>query len=165
MEELELRMYFFVPYNISEIQKGIQSGHSMGEYALKYGRYNPNHIVWDFLEKWKTWIILNGGTTSFKIIEVGNESGFYGSLNQIQDSLEKHGIEYSTFVEPDINDALTAVCVILDERVFNFKKYPDEVDFNDLLSDATYDYDEWVETMGGEKNVFLRELIKGKRLA
>ena len=70
MKNLEKRMYFLVPYNISDTQKGIQAGHAMGEYVLKYGRHNPDHVVWDFLEKWKTWIILNGSTTNFKMIEV-----------------------------------------------------------------------------------------------
>ena len=32
---LELRMYFFVPYNISPIQKSIQAGHAALEYAYK----------------------------------------------------------------------------------------------------------------------------------
>lgn len=54
------RMYFFVPYNISEIQKGIQAGHSALEYALKYGRTKE---FLDFVENHKTWVILSGGTT------------------------------------------------------------------------------------------------------
>ena len=31
-EELEWRMYGIVPYNISDIQKGIQFGHAVQEY-------------------------------------------------------------------------------------------------------------------------------------
>ena len=33
--KLELRMYGFVPYNISEIQKAIQFGHAVVEYGLE----------------------------------------------------------------------------------------------------------------------------------
>jgi len=32
----EYRMYGLVPYNISEIQKGIQFGHAVVEYAQKH---------------------------------------------------------------------------------------------------------------------------------
>lgn len=34
--KLELRMYGFVPYNLSEIQKGIQYCHAVVEYAQKH---------------------------------------------------------------------------------------------------------------------------------
>ena len=34
MENLELRMYGLVPYNISPIQQGIQFGHAKDEYTL-----------------------------------------------------------------------------------------------------------------------------------
>lgn len=182
-KHLELRMYFFVPYNISPIQQGIQSGHALGEYCLKYGRYNPNHIVWNFLEKYKTWIILNGGTTNderdFEMVPAG-------SLNLIVDQLGENGIEFSVFIEPDLNNALTAICFICDERVWNYKDYPDLTDYiinSFYLSDPKknieirtmsndeliYEYGDlymkWVDLMGGEKNIFLRTLIKGKKLA
>jgi hypothetical protein len=179
-------MYFFVPYNISPIQQSIQAGHAMGEYCLKYGRHDSNHIIWHFLEKWKTWIVLNGGTTSSTLdIELIPT----GSLDQINDSLFKNKIEFSNFYEPDLNNALTAVCFIVDEKVFNKKLYPDfEIDadaekelihnnpFNINIPMEEFDkwyspqiqynirYTEWVEKIG-EKNVFLRELLKGKRLA
>ena len=196
MNELEKRMYFFVPYNILPIQQGIQAGHSMGEYALKYGRYNPDHLIWEFLEKWKTWMILNGGTTNdtrnFEMIPTG-------SLNQIADQLLANGIESSPFIEPDLNNALSAVCFICDERVFNYKDYPEfydwfvaqrmypnvarlikgiavnsESDLNylkkatieDQKSDFPVEFDMWTnEVMGNAKNVFLRNLIKGKKFA
>lgn len=186
---LEKRMYFFVPYNISPIQQAIQAGHAMGEYALKYGRYNSDHLIWEFLDKWKTWIILNGGTTNFKFVEVGGEKEFTGSLNQYKDNIEKAEIECSDFIEPDLNDALTAVCFIVDERVFNYKDYPDlveyilSIDFPDdtkqkydaySIKGKSYDeikeiypsvYVQWEESLGGKQNVFLRELLKGKKLA
>jgi len=184
VKEYELRMYFFVPYNISPIQQGIQAGHSLGRYCLKYGRFNHNHIVWDFLEKWETFIILNGGTTNdqrdFEMIPAG-------SLNQIVDELQDNSIQYACMIEPDLNRALSAVCFIADERVFNYKDYPNFVDYivNSITVGATAQrivtlkmmpeeelketykghYEGWVYMMGGEKNIFLRELIKGKKLA
>ena len=189
--DLELRMYFFVPYNISDTQKGIQAGHSLGRYALKYGRYDPTHIVWEFLEKWETFIILNGGTTNsnrdFTMISAG-------SLNQIADDLFENEIECAYMVEPDLNDALSAVCFICDERVFNKKDYPDfgewlisrkkykgtttdrsewenlqyfkNLPIDILKEDYPRQFEVWKEKIvGGDKNHFLRELIRDMKLA
>jgi hypothetical protein len=194
MEELELRMYFFVPYQLTGIQQGIQSGHAALEFALKYGRYNPNHIIWDFIEKYKTWVILNGGTTNS-----GHRGSLVGSLNVIENSIAIYNstadvndkIDVERFFEPDLNDTMTAICFICDERVFDRVKYPDCMDFiiNKMYEQARKNtpeenikllksmsiekikeifpeyYNEWAESIGGEKNVFLRELIKDKKLA
>ena len=187
--DLEYRMYFFVPYNIMPIQQGIQAGHALGEYALKFGRDNPVHKVWDFLKQWKTFIILNGGTTNstrdFNMVSVGG-------LNQIADELVENEIEIAYFIEPDLNDALSAVCFIADERVFNKEEYPDFMDFifdikmykeaKESTPAENYDYlmnrpievlqkmfpeyyEEWVKFLGGEKNLFLRELLENKKFA
>lgn len=180
-KELELRMYFFVPYNISPIQHGIQAGHALGNYVLRYGRNDSNHIVWDFLEKHMTWIILNGGTTND---ERDFEAIPAGSLNLIGDQLNENDIEFGFFIEPDLNHALTALAIICDERVFNYKDYPDlekylllnteysgdgghitSRDFESLKDTFPKEYKEWVRFLGGIKNVFLRELIKNKKLA
>ena len=59
-KKLELRMYFFVPYNLSDIQKAIQAGHSALEYANKYG---CTKIFNDFVIYWKTWIKPNAAST------------------------------------------------------------------------------------------------------
>lgn len=183
-KELELRMYFFVPYNISPIQQGIQAGHALGRYALRYGRHDPQHIIWDFLEKFETWIILNGGTTNderdFEMIPAG-------SLNLIADQLQDNDIEFAFMIEPDLNHALSALSFICDERVFNKVDYPNFVDFiietlsenegvdfnikvrlksnEELITDYPNTYKTWVRNMGGIKNAFLRELLNGKKLA
>jgi len=190
-QELELRMYFFVPYNISPIQMGIQAGHALGRYALRYGRHDPQHIVWDFLEKWETWIVLNGGTTND---ERDFEAIPAGSLNLIGDQLQENDIEFSYMIEPDLNHALTALCIICDERVFNYKDYPEFVNWlldikmtpegkeeagkNNpelwvrlrLYPETQQEmfpeyYKEWVRFVGGVKNVFLRELTRDKKKA
>jgi len=187
MEEeiiLRKRAYFFVPYNISPIQQGIQAGHALGRYALKYGRKDPDHVVWDFLENHETWVILNGGTTNE---ERDFEGIVAGTLNQIGDSLLAKDIEFSYFHEPDLNHALTALCFVADERVFDRELYPDFINFfidnyrtsapaqeivgirmlsNEALQEMYSDhYKEWVRLVGGVKNVFLRDLLKDKRLA
>lgn len=186
-KELELRMYFFVPYNISPIQQAIQAGHAALEYANTYGH---TKLFDEFVENHKTWIILNGGTTNNK----KDLDGYLGTLNQIGRELIDNEISCSFFYEPDLNDALTAVCFIVDERVFNYDEYPNFIDWlldikmteegkkeakinnpelwvklklhPDLQQEMFPEYyKEWVEFLGGEKNVFLRELIKNKKLA
>ena len=186
---LEKRMYFFVPYNISPIQQAIQAGHAALEYARMY-RDDEEFI--DFADNWKTWIILNGGTTNLKRDFDGVSQG---SLNQLADQLSlgdgiSDGIKMTYFAEPDLNDALTAVCFIVNEKVFNYEDYPDFcdwitqqdiVDENEKLLAFTNtrrkSYEElrgmfrgmfpvWVnEVMETEENVFLREMLKGKKLA
>ena len=184
IKELELRMYFFVPYNISPIQQAIQAGHAALEYADKYG---AEELFINYVRYHKTWIILNGGTTNSRR-DLNGE--IMGSLNQIGDQLLENDIQFSYFEEPDLNDALSAICFICDERVFNKKDYPDftdylipELELNDgkeanfdyikikmtnveILMEKYFDiYKEWVRFVGGVKNVFLRDLLNDKKLA
>lgn len=169
MEELELRMYFFVPYNISEIQKSIQAGHAALEYAYDYGN---TPLFKEFVEKHKTWIILNGGTTN-------NNPENNAGLQTLLECIKTHNLthtgtrpplRYATFHEPDLNDALTAICFICDQRVWDYENYPD-IDEDDLydgtknLDDIAEVNENWKKTMGGDTNIFLRTLIKGMRLA
>jgi len=163
-------MYFFVPYNISEIQKGIQAGHAALEYAEQYGLQDDYR---DFIENNKTWIILNGGTT-----RSSPEYETSGTMNQILDDLRANNVHCQYFLEPDLNNALTAVCFLADERVWDLETYPD-FDSNVygkswVLGTGAMSalqvcpeeiYQEWVKFVGGKKNVFLRTLIKDKRLA
>ena len=182
-ESLELRMYFMVPYNISPIQQAIQAGHAALEYAAKYGN---TYLFKEFVKNHKTWIVLNGGTTNSNRDETGE---YLGSLDQISGSLITNNIKFSYFKEPDLNNALTAVCFIADERVFNYKDYPGIMEFAKermpkilwletfkngpwtlesirTINTEIYDiYIDWQESLGGIKNVFLRELISNKKLA
>ena len=72
-----------------------------------------------------------------------------------------------------MGDQLTGINFIVDERVFNKKKYPDfgfnYDEVNDCFvkngsygqtPDAT-----WIESVGGQKNVFLRKFLSNFRLA
>ncbi len=126
-----LRMYFFVPYNISDIQKGIQAGHAALEYARIYGLTT---LFKNFAKYHKTWIILNGGTT-----------GKNGTMNDVLLTLALNNVPYGYFKEPDLNDAVTAICFICDEEVYDFENYP-----TSILD---------------EKNLILRNLIEGRHLA
>ena len=185
--DYELRMYFFVPYNLSPIQQGIQAGHAALEYAHKY---YDSPVYENFVTRWKTFMIMNGGTTNCKMDMIANE--FRGDLDKIRQELEINMIDCAAFFEPDLNDALTAVCFIADERVFNYEDYPDFIYYlvdikmyshakdamppenlvflksqTDEWHQANFPeyYQEWIEFLGGKKNVFLRELLKGKKFA
>ena len=177
--DLELRMYFLVPYNISPIQQAIQAGHAALKYALEYGKDNPNHPVWDFIENHETWIILNGGTTN-NTFEIGTGIPL-GTLNKCVHDIAEYNasaspkleIGYSVFQEPDLNDALTAICLIVDERVFNREDYPD---FKDWLWDkglGKVEYDDpRYKTFAnkyasevGKDIAFLKNLLNTKKLA
>ena len=177
--ELELRMYFFVPYNLSPIQQAIQAGHAALEYAY---RHRESLYFRNFVTNWKTWIILDGGTTNSSLAGDGNP---LGTLNQIHDELWKKNITHSLFYEPDLNDALTAVCFICDERVWDRENYPDFINYitdvenlsaersiglrvipyEEVVKKYSVLYEGWVVMMGGNENIFLRDLIRDKRLA
>ena len=154
--ELEKRMYFFVIRQLNGLNAGIQIGHCCEQYAHNYAN-SPDYL--DFVKNWRTWIVLDGGTTNSNPKQLG-------TLNDILLCFRENDIEHGYFHEPDLNNALTAVCFLADERVFDFGKYPDYetlCDDNDIADNPIYE--DWVESMGGFNNVFLRGLIKGKRLA
>ena len=173
---LELRMYGLVPYNISPIQQGIQFGHAVVDYdqKMKYlGEHKQSLNIQynDWADNWKTFIILNGGTTNNKIVD----GKYLGSLNNHKETLDKIGIFNVGFNETDLGDQLTSVVFIVDERVFNKDKYPNfrfkemrQIDFNNPIffdEKEKSDWNLWVESIGGEKNLHLRNFLSSFRLA
>lgn len=175
MNKLELRMYGLVPYNISPIQQGIQFGHAVVEYSqrMKFlGEHNQQLNVQynDWADNWKTFIILNGGTTNNKTVDCK----YLGTLNQHQETLTKIGVFNACFNEPDLGDQLTAVVFIVDERIFNKEKYPQfqfKINQQDLNNPYFVDEKEkqewtmWVQSIGGWKNLELRNFLQNFRLA
>ena len=133
-EKLELRMYGLVPYNISAIQQAIQFGHAVVEYgqmvkqpqSLSKMAINASFIYDDWADNWKTFIVLNGGTTNHRNTIDGLP---FGTLNNHVLALNENRIDFATFNEPDLGDQLTSVVFIVDERVFNRKRYPDFEDW------------------------------------
>lgn len=184
MNELELRMYGLVPYNISPIQQAIQFGHAVVEYGQKIKKIdNLSKRYDDWANNWKTFIILNGGTTNHRTNIEGLPSG---TLNNHVITLLDNDVDFATFNEPDLGDQLTAVVFIVDERVFNKKKYPDfndwilinygglvrsmnDIDFDTFInSNVTHDRmiaQEWLDLIGGSKNIFLRKFLSNFKLA
>jgi hypothetical protein len=188
-KNLEYRMYFLTPYNLSPIQAGIQSLHGVVEYQLLYGD-NIEYLTW--AKHWKTAIILNGGTSNNagshmyeNPINNPNNTPFYGTMEQHGDALTFSNIKYAAFFEPDANNMLTSIAFLCDERVFKTKqRSPEDVyypGFEEWLSkfklittvDETLnvrtqyakEFEEWVEFVGGEQNVFLRNFVSKFKLA
>lgn len=134
-EKLELRMYGLVPYNISEIQKGIQFGHAVVEYGQKMKYYGVHQQLSgeqydDWANNWKTFIILNGGTSNHSQNRYHQfEDEFVGTMESNLLSLKDAGITTAEFYEPDLNDMLSAIVFVVDERVFNRKDYPEFEDW------------------------------------
>lgn len=181
---IEKRMYGLVNYQLTGIQKGIQFLHAVVEYGIEHGD-DIDYLDW--AKNHKTVILLNGGTTN------SNENCL-GTINKYYIELKEIGIKCSAFKEPDLGNQITSVSFIVDERVFNRKKYPDLGDWiwinkseylvDRMMSpqkidkmyrngyfqtDANQDerdiYTEWVGYIGGDKNVRLRELLSGLKLA
>lgn len=171
---LEYRMYGLVPYNLSPIQQGIQFGHAVVEYQQNTLGLEPMQKIYN---KWaqndKTFIILNGGTTN-------RNRERLGTLNKHLSEITKMGVKVGTFFEPDLGDQLTAFVFLVDERVFNRELYPDfvgtpytwsphkspsEKEYAKWEEANNKNYAAWVERVGGEKNVFLRDYLKPLRLA
>jgi hypothetical protein len=154
MENLELRMYGLVPYNISPIQQGIQFGHAVVEYGRTCQDMKNHEIHYkNWADNWKTFIILNGGTTNNKF---NTYDGLpFGSMNKHLLSLHNMGVRFATFHEPDLGDQLTAIVFIVDERIFNKTKYPDPQPFATQEEQLLF-----MESIGGESNYKLREFLK-----
>lgn len=182
INKLELRMYGFVNYQLTGIQMGIQFSHAITEYSLE--NFHSNEYL-DWAKYWKTVILLNGGTTN-------NNPEKLGTLNQTYNTLLENEVICSSFSEPDLGDQMTAICFIVDERVFNRKVY---LDFGDWIMDKHFAYlsdnmltsskierlrkdgyfesgtkqeqkllSDWIDYVGGPKNVFLRDFLNPNRV-
>jgi hypothetical protein len=167
MENRELRMFGMVPYNISPIQQGIQFGHAVVEYGQfvkkLYEKDKSSKIVsslykdWeDWADNYKTFIILNGGTTNNKIID----GQYFGSLNRHKEYLDKLGIFNVGFWEPDLGDQLTSFVFLVDERAFNKEKYPEP-----SKEDPQEVWDNFIKSIGGEEMWEFRKFLREFRLA
>lgn len=146
----EYRMYGFVPYNISPIQKGIQFGHAVVEYTRDYAD-SPEFIKWR--DECKTFIILDGGTTN-------NNHKHLGTLNTIPDILKSFGVGYSLFHEPDLGDQLTAVVFLVPKIVYDPL-------YDKLLGNQKYELLHWYTNICGLtlEQANLRMWLKNKKLA
>lgn len=175
----ELRMMGFVPYNISPMAAGIQFGHAVVEYSLHYG--NDSQYI-DFAKNYKTFIILNGGTTNSDMNSV-----FYGSMNKTAKFIkELDVIKTAEFYEPDLNNALSAFVFIADEKLFDHVAYPMLEEYQKIRFSEDSDMDnphiaisvihdnnelykkyreDYMEIIGGEARYEIKKILKQARLA
>lgn len=157
---LTYRMYGLVPYNLSPIQQGIQFGHAVVDFQWQNADVPHTGLAYT---KWskidKTFIILNGGTTN-------NNPDRLGTLQQYRDLLKMNDVACAEFYEPDLNDTLTAVVFLVDERVFDREMYPDfQEDLMVSVNKSMIQYQKWVERIGGQQNEFLRNFLPKFKLA
>jgi len=148
----ELRMYGLVPYNISPIQQAIQFGHAVVEYSQSIRKSNKTTYLNkynDWADNWKTFMILNGGTSNHSVNRYQPNEEFTGTMESHLLTLKNMGIPVAEFYEPDLNDMLSAIVFIVDEEVFNKEDYPDFEDwviskYGELISSNPNDH----KTMG-----------------
>jgi hypothetical protein len=168
---MELRMYGLVPYQLTGIQSGIQLLHSCVEYGLN--NFNDKDYQ-DWASLHKTVILLNGGTTNINYDRLG-------TLNKHADYLESIGVKIARFHEPDLGDQLTAICFILNEKVFNKTLYPDYISYIKNKLDKVWseefdgwviekDYEEWRSNFNEDEEttsriIKIRQFLKPLRLA
>lgn len=173
----ELRMYFLTMYNISPIQQGIQCLHAVVEYFLKHWK---DKEFWRWALKYKTVIILNGGTSNDGMLSNKAFVPTLGSMEQHFKTLKDNKIKCTCFNEPDLNYSMSAIAFLVDERVFNKEKYPDFSSWaNDLIDNMEHIseadklekrmkkekyYDQYVREVGKDI-AFLKDFLKQFRLA
>ena len=73
-------------------------------------------------------------------------------------------IKYAEFYEPDLGDQLTALCFLLDERVYDRELYPD---YDEHINDDMNEWDYYESLWGSEWRTILdqREFISKQKLA
>ncbi len=153
------RMYGLVPYNISPIQQAIQFGHAVVEYSLEH--YIGPYLQWANNDK--TFIILNGGTTNSSELIPGtlNQNALY-----LKDIIK---IPISKFHEPDLGDQLTAIAFLIDERIWDYEKYPKMPEQGTFWPNAQRSETKYYKNLWGEKDpttlLKLREFISSFKLA
>jgi hypothetical protein len=156
MNNLELRMYGIVIYQLTPIQAGIQFQHA----TTRYGRLYDTKTYRDWADNWQTSIVLNGGTTNLNPDRLG-------TINKLYAEIKNLGIDCEAFYEPDLGDQMTAFTLILDERIFDKKKYPDfGLDYDPIEEKFIRNENwgltptqEWIDNIGGSVNVTLRQKI------
>lgn len=156
-------MYMLVLPSLSSIQKGIQAMHALEEYHIIYGETKE-------LYKW------GRNDKAIKILNVESLE----KLTEIKKELVKREIRFSYFNEEGLNDLLTALCLIVEDKVYDCEQYPDyhtwcfnnHIDAEIMLPTDPpkfernkENYSKWLEFIGGESNEFLKEMLSSKKPA
>jgi hypothetical protein len=163
---MEYRMYYLVLRHLSGINKAVQTSHASIEYAVKY---IANSDFQKYATIDKTIVMLDGGT--------------HQEMVMLQKQLDENGVNNTYFIEPDINDAMTAICFLVDERLFNkdifvsYEKFcalhfkdsdTTSIDYVEFLLNKQPGgelYEEWVKQIGGTQNETIYNIINGRKLS
>ena len=149
------RMYSLVLRQLSPMQKGVQASHSMMDYAFKFHK-RTEFIHWANVDK--TVIILDGGT--------------YPELKECRDFLNELEVPFTCFYEEDLGDLMTSISFILEDKIWDTKSYPTYEDelcmpfLGDQVEDTgSSEGPDWLKSMGGLRNLKLRNFIFSKKLS
>ena len=140
-------MYSLVLRQLSPIQKGVQSSHSIVEYINRFYK-SSEYIQWVNVDK--TIIMLDGGT--------------YPELKECRDALAELGVPYAAFYEEDLGNILTSISFLVEDKVWDSENYPAYEEDLDDSSDSS-EQPIWLIMMGGKRNLAFRNFLKSKRLA
>ena len=147
---MQYRTYEIVLRHLSGVNKGVQIEHTCKRYVWKYKDEPYMKEIMENLDN-ETTIMVDGGT--------------HQDMVEIHRILEENDINHTYFIEPDLNDCMTAITVVADERVWDRENYCLSLD--DYI--AKYEFHgnirEWFEHVGGEKNAILIDILKDKKLS
>lgn len=183
-----MRMYGLVNYQLTGIQKGIQFLHGVVEYSQMVSAMAGEalRLYNEWADNSKTVILLDGGTTNTRVVD----GVPVGSLNQWKELLDKNNILNTAFYEEDLGDQMTVVVFLVGEEVFDGSKYPlfadwllknygplireietssieqisSQIKASSVAGDQAI-YQEWIDSVGGAKNAFLKDFLRTKSLA
>lgn len=118
MRRLRYRMYIFLVSGLSEEQKTLQTSKAILKYALKY----KNDVSLEIFEFYNSddYFLIDGGSSNDG--HLGNRDGDMQLLIKQLDSI---CAKYVKVYETNLNSILSAICLLLDERVWDLYSYPD----------------------------------------
>ena len=190
---MELRMYGLVNYQLTGIQKGIQFLHGVVEYGQFIKNVGGEELIKynEWADRYKTVILLDGGSTNTNPDRLGTLNQHLQSLKDnnvfCTDFYEPDLGDQLTGVVFIVDERV----FLKDEnRKYVYLDFEDWIWENPNPYISTFNkndkwfiktvrktckesseqhlvhyYNSWVEYMGGEKNVFLRDFLKDFRLA
>lgn len=154
-EPLRQRMYCLVLRQLNQMQKGVQSTHSVVEYIKMFG---DDKELWQWIDNDKTLILLDGGT--------------YLEMEETINMLTENNIQFAVFCEPDLNGLVTCISLLASELVWDRETYPDysglTAGWDDESHRAFYkkENEKILKNYGLTDNeIFLRGFLGGLRLA
>ena len=143
---MEYKMYCVVEKHLSPIQKAIQAAHAIVEYQLEYGD-TEEYKHWANYDK--TIVVLDGGCAP--------------EMEMTFSALTKARVDHACFMEPDLNNIITAEAVLVDERVWNYEDYNLRAANDPNM--PKWNRDEWINWVGGENAAVVKAWLSSLRIS